>query len=1296
MATTLYFRTDARDGAKPTSLQAPVAIAYGHDFSYQTAPPSNPSKLLTTQGGANMQVQSAPTEVGYAHYGHFGTFVSDSLGGGATISGTITASMRFYESSGNCNLMPYLYIYLWHANGTKGPVLFNTLSTLEAGTSYADRVHYNAVAITSGVTEANDRLVIEVFSYDNNTRTAAYTHGFQYGSTTYNSYITFSTTLPFVSQYSTTKGMQYCVQAPKGSPGQTRFKDHVVNGVDAQSLAQTDYPLRLKIYKGNGTDSAHEVYMNNCCANWPYDIKFYQGGQLLDFWREPSTDNYETFQQVFVELKNLYTPDASTTSIKVVYGDGSADASNGPNTFLFFDHFDGASVDTNKWVQNIAGSQTVSNSVLTLISNSGTSNNVVCKTGFGGEVSVRARVRNAHADSTYTELLWWRNAGNDWWNDIDTFFSWGGQGPKIRTAKDAVENTAALTNMAANTWHTIDIKRNGSSWAWMTVYWNKDDSNTTYQGLTGGPQTSDNRLGIEVNAANAKLEVDYILVRKYVLDENTGGQGQGEAWQTGLHGAWAQDMLDTRKGMEYSVYGQPTYSITPDMTYCVRRTVAPQTTKGMEYDVIQVRSVIGGGTKEVTVLGGNTGVTDYPLMLTVNKGVGVDSGNTIYLNNRSTNWPYDVYFQDSSNVLLKYCRESYTADQQIVWVDVTVAQAPATSTLRVYHGHGGADKALPWATFPTWYWFDHFDNGNYSDNWTVDGSVGISTESGTELVINNNGTSGDGVVYAMNGFEGRTTATNCALRVKMKLNVDGAEGYSEYVGIKNSSTGYFNSPHMDSRWSGKWWWVMDGTATRSTDLTSYHIIEVRHCHFIGATPNTNQFATDTGEVDTITGEDIYNDWTPMYPFFAGNLGTVTTVDWMFGRPWISVEPTFVSWHELFTFKYVVRNAHAPISIGMAYSVPTGGVPHNTPINLGYNVSRTPTAPTKNVAYKVKFTPTAKSANMSYSVKRAYSNTESIAYTVTSHHSSAKGVGYTVQSTPVAPTKNVAYKVQHNVPTDKSLKYIVHATRDELTKGMAYAVRAVTQHSATADVSYKVRSAVTPMYGDLKYAVLTKSSKTASMEYVIRGNDSFFVDLAMGYAVRHQVDQITESLGYLVQTATPITSALSYTALKSHQPTKSMSYSVVSPVGKTKGAAYSVLRNHSATESLAYNVLTEHYASKGLSYNISVIRSATEDVEYKVLTVTSTSVGAEYVVVLPSPFVALGMEYVVTAMVLVELVTGNTLLPIYNLSGTTTAKVDVVADATMSVSIVAGAELSVGVSGNATMTTEVSGDSKLIG
>lgn len=108
---------------------------------------------------------------------------------------------------------------------------------------------------------------------------------------------------------------------------------------------QTDYVKSLAIVKGTGSNSAGTIYLNDHALNWPYDVRFTKsdGVTLLDHYREEYDASDGTW---WIELDSL--AGSGDTDFYIYYGKSSdSDASNGDNTFIFFDDFEAGNL--NRW-----------------------------------------------------------------------------------------------------------------------------------------------------------------------------------------------------------------------------------------------------------------------------------------------------------------------------------------------------------------------------------------------------------------------------------------------------------------------------------------------------------------------------------------------------------------------------------------------------------------------------------------------------------------------------------------------------------------------------------------------------------------------------------------------------------------------------------------------------------------------------------------------------------------------------------------------------------------------------------
>jgi len=98
--------------------------------------------------------------------------------------------------------------------------------------------------------------------------------------------------------------------------------------------------------------------------------------------------------------------------------------------------------------------------------------------------------------------------------------------------------------------------------------------------------------------------------------------------------------------------------------------------------------------------------TNYPMKVTLIKGVGVDVLGTIYLNNHALKWPIDIFFTTSNGITEAKCwREVSTATSGTWWIKANSIPLGGTWTGYIYYGNADAADASNGDTT-----FDFFDD----------------------------------------------------------------------------------------------------------------------------------------------------------------------------------------------------------------------------------------------------------------------------------------------------------------------------------------------------------------------------------------------------------------------------------------------------------------------------------------------------------------------------------------------------------------------------------------------------------
>lgn len=124
----------------------------------------------------------------------------------------------------------------------------------------------------------------------------------------------------------------------------------------------------LKNYTINMTINTASLISANKLQSDCDDIRFINStNSLIDYWIESGCNSGSTL--IWVEIPNL--PASGTENITLYYGNSNAaKGSNGANTFMFFDDFDGASLNAGKWSADTPAKVSVANSIVTVTSTS--------------------------------------------------------------------------------------------------------------------------------------------------------------------------------------------------------------------------------------------------------------------------------------------------------------------------------------------------------------------------------------------------------------------------------------------------------------------------------------------------------------------------------------------------------------------------------------------------------------------------------------------------------------------------------------------------------------------------------------------------------------------------------------------------------------------------------------------------------------------------------------------------------------------------------------------------------------
>jgi hypothetical protein len=472
----------------------------------------------------------------------------------------------------------------------------------------------------------------------------------------------------------------------------------------------TDYQVLITL---NTQTLISQGKASSTCA----DLRFTDsdGETLLNYWIE--SDCNTTSTKIWVKVPSI--PASSTKTIYVYYGNSSATSqSNGDNTFLFFDHFEGTSLNLNKWTGD-TGSASVSNSVVTLTGSSVGQNiwqNSVNYPYFSYPIAIR--IYGYLASNQYNGFgLREVNLGND----LVFFYGNYTYGPYIRQDRNG-SSTNVSSNWTRNAWATFEI------------FWQPTQCAYYCNGtqVSGSPLTTNvplDNLGAWLytgNSSTYQTKVDWILVRKYTSPEPTTSVGEEET-------------LINVSGYAYEEDGTTPWSGCDGVTKNIALVIS----------TLYYR-------RPITITNTTSSLTDHQVLVTL------DTQSLISAGKMRTDCG-DIRFTDSDGTTsLNYWLESgCNTTSTTIWVKVPSIPASSTKTIYVYYGNPSATSQSNGDN--TFDFFDDFEDGVIdSSKWVI--AYGSITESSGMLhMVGNAGekwltNTGGAVIRSTNTWSGNYIA----------------------------------------------------------------------------------------------------------------------------------------------------------------------------------------------------------------------------------------------------------------------------------------------------------------------------------------------------------------------------------------------------------------------------------------------------------------------------------------------------------------------------------------------------------
>jgi hypothetical protein len=619
--------------------------------------------------------------------------------------------------------------------------------------------------------------------------------------------------------------------------------------------------------------------------NWPYDIRFTaaDGRTLLDFWREEADGTDGTW---WVE----YNQADGDTTVYLYYNGIEPDASSGESTFpLLFDSFD-TEVNSAIWdITTTGGTITVTDGIVYLNASIGSNDTrLLSKTSFGTNTALemlgKVKDLNIHMHgyglvAETSELLF--------------RYGWPNAGITCRTKSSGSNTDTIITNYAGD-YHRWSIKRNGTTSVIYEVDGNVEATHTTnVPGIT---------LPVRLSAYWLQSEqwFDFVFIRTYTDIEPTVTWGDEESVAT-------HQIMTMQSGWAFVALEVPEFS--GQWIYKLIQVTATGTSSVMKKAAKNISITAGSvwpgnyAYRKKLTLNHSGAISGYHKKLTIVKGSGADSGDTIYLNNLALAWPNDIRFMDVNDNSLDFWREESDATDGTWWVKYD--QADGNTEIHLYVGKASdTDASNGYATFPDL--FDDFNDGSLdNDKWTF-----VASNGGTL-------TETDGNIY----MTALTSNDNCVVRSKSLFGVNKLVRFRSnisHVDNGNVSTAGFvdNATYDDECTINVNGWDADSkykfynrtaagfaNAPLSTTANEYHVYEV--CRNNGV---DNRYSIDDGTetiIDTYVSTAQLNAEWRMWVITSTYM--TAYLDWMFVANYDDVEPT-VTYGEMEQSGTIVRLA----------------------------------------------------------------------------------------------------------------------------------------------------------------------------------------------------------------------------------------------------------------------------------------------------------------------------------------------------------------------------------------------------
>jgi len=283
--------------------------------------------------------------------------------------------------------------------------------------------------------------------------------------------------------------------------------------------------------------------------------------------------------------------------------------------------------------------------------------------------------------------------------------------------------------------------------------------------------------------------------------------------------------------------------------------------------------------KQITIAPTSDGaLVNYVMRLYINRSVGIDSGNNVYVGTKCLANYNDIRFTASDGKIpLCYWIETYSDSQAMVWIRFdSIKASPNNTIFYLYYGNvNAAAYSSGVKTFPV---FDDFDGPTLNTTlWTQRG--GVATFSGSTLILTGNNTNESKLMANLGG------AKNFVLRTRGKINALYRLGVSVETDITNGR-GYC---YLIKETELKFYFLDDTVAWGSTydaaAVDTYYLMEIWH---------------DGTNIKAAINDGAVRSWARTgrggtLALSSSQSTSVATFDWAFIRYLSPTEPTWSAW-----------------------------------------------------------------------------------------------------------------------------------------------------------------------------------------------------------------------------------------------------------------------------------------------------------------------------------------------------------------------------------------------------------------